>query len=124
MPSTSPPFCLSGDPDRGRSDLLARASEFGNVLWASGKFPFVAVDLDERERELLSAGLAEWGGPARPTNALAVALGFTDVTRAVIRFALLSLVLVAATGCSGRGNGLHLGGPLECAQCGRLAVSM
>lgn len=37
------------------------------------------VKLDERERHLLSAGLNEWGGPARPTDTLAVALGFRDV---------------------------------------------
>jgi hypothetical protein len=38
------------------------------------------VNLDQRERDLLSVGLAEWGGPARLTNALAVTLGFTDKT--------------------------------------------
>jgi len=42
----------------------------------------------------------------------------------VIRFALLSLVLVAATACAGRGNELHPGGPLACVECGRVAVSM
>jgi hypothetical protein len=38
------------------------------------------VNLDQQERDLLSAGLGEWGGPARLTNALAIALGFTDET--------------------------------------------
>jgi hypothetical protein len=45
-----------------------------------GHIPLVTVDLDVRERELLSAGLDGWSGTARPTDALAVALGFTDVT--------------------------------------------
>jgi hypothetical protein len=40
----------------------------------------VTVNLDQQERDLLSAGLGEWGGPARLTNALAIALGFTDET--------------------------------------------
>jgi hypothetical protein len=38
------------------------------------------VNLDQQERDLLSAGLGECGGPARLTNALAFALGFTDET--------------------------------------------
>lgn len=38
----------------------------------------VAVELDNDERSFLRAGLLEWGGPASPTNAVAVALGFTS----------------------------------------------
>lgn len=34
--------------------------------------------LDEIEKRVLLAGLDQWGGPARPTNELAVALGCTD----------------------------------------------
>ncbi|NIJ12116.1 hypothetical protein FHU38_002460 [Saccharomonospora amisosensis] len=41
----------------------------------------IAVDLDEGERALLRAGLLDWGGPARPTDALAVAMGFSDAAR-------------------------------------------
>jgi hypothetical protein len=36
----------------------------------------VLIDLTEPERYVLSRGLAEWGGPARCTDALAVAMGF------------------------------------------------
>ena len=36
----------------------------------------VAVDLTEQERYVVVRGFAEWGGPARSTDALAVAMGF------------------------------------------------
>lgn len=36
----------------------------------------VPVELTERERDLLRAGLLEWGGPTRCTEELAVAMGF------------------------------------------------
>ncbi|RKR73404.1 hypothetical protein [Frondihabitans australicus] len=36
------------------------------------------LDLTGEERALLRRGLNEWGGPARPTDALAVMLGFAD----------------------------------------------
>ncbi|MEU6191716.1 hypothetical protein [Nocardia sp. NPDC047038] len=39
----------------------------------------VAIDLSEGEREVLSRGLNEWGGPARCTEKLAVAMGFQSV---------------------------------------------
>ena len=39
----------------------------------------VTVDLTADERKLLAQGLLQWGGPAAPTDALAVALGFADV---------------------------------------------
>ena len=38
----------------------------------------VHVQLNAEERAVLRAGLLDWGGPARPTDALAVAMGFTD----------------------------------------------
>lgn len=41
----------------------------------------LAVPLDDSERRFLRAALVEWGGPARPTDALAVALGFTSADR-------------------------------------------
>jgi hypothetical protein len=37
------------------------------------------VSLTAEERELLSQGLLQWGGPAAPTDALAAAMGFVDV---------------------------------------------
>lgn len=39
----------------------------------------VAVELTDDERHLLSWGLIEWGGPARCTEELALAMGFTSV---------------------------------------------
>jgi hypothetical protein len=39
----------------------------------------VSVDLTESERDLLTRGLLEWIGPARPTEELAVALGFRGI---------------------------------------------
>ena len=36
----------------------------------------VNVDLTDEERRMLFYGLVDWGGPARCTEALAVALGF------------------------------------------------
>lgn len=39
----------------------------------------VKVDLTEEECALLVRGLEEWGGPARPTDAVARAMGFESV---------------------------------------------
>ncbi|MCP2048974.1 UNVERIFIED_ORG: hypothetical protein J3D58_003046 [Paenarthrobacter nicotinovorans] len=39
----------------------------------------VQFDLDENEREVLRRALMEWAGPAAPTEAMAVAMGFRDV---------------------------------------------
>jgi hypothetical protein len=39
----------------------------------------VAVQLSDDERALLVRGLGEWGGPTRPTDALARAMGSDDV---------------------------------------------
>jgi len=38
----------------------------------------VPVSLDDVERGFLRAAMLEWGGPARPTDALAGAMGFTS----------------------------------------------
>ncbi len=38
----------------------------------------VPVNLTSPERELLARGLSEWGGPARATDLLARAMGFSD----------------------------------------------
>lgn len=40
----------------------------------------VAVSLTAEERQLLAFGLLEWGGPACPTDEMARAIGFDDVT--------------------------------------------
>jgi hypothetical protein len=39
----------------------------------------VGVELTGEERFMLDRGLVEWGGPARCTDAMAVAMGFADV---------------------------------------------
>lgn len=39
----------------------------------------IAVDLSDDERRLLQWGLIEWGGPARCTEELAIAMGFQSV---------------------------------------------
>ncbi|MEQ7010402.1 hypothetical protein ABN028_29915 [Actinopolymorpha sp. B17G11] len=38
----------------------------------------IHVDLIDDEKAVLRAGLLDWGGPAAPTDALAVAMGFSD----------------------------------------------
>ncbi|GAB2679395.1 hypothetical protein [Thalassiella azotivora] len=40
-----------------------------------------AVVLDDGERRFLRAALLEWGGPARPTDELAAAMGFSSAER-------------------------------------------
>lgn len=39
------------------------------------------VVLNETERRFLRAALLEWGGPARPTDAFAVGMGFSSADR-------------------------------------------
>ena len=39
----------------------------------------IDVALSAEERDLLVRGLVQWGGPARPTEALAPAMGFKDL---------------------------------------------
>jgi len=41
--------------------------------------PGVAVDLTPEERHLLIAGIGDWGGPTRCTDAVAQLIGFADV---------------------------------------------
>lgn len=41
---------------------------------------FAVSDLTDEERHVLSRGLAEWGGPAHCTNALAAAMDFESAT--------------------------------------------
>ena len=40
--------------------------------------PPIDIDLTARERDFLARGLAEWGGPAHATDAIAAALGLFD----------------------------------------------
>ncbi|MCC2313586.1 hypothetical protein [Cellulomonas xiejunii] len=39
------------------------------------------VVLEDLERRLLRAAMLDWGGPARPTDGLAVAMGFSSAER-------------------------------------------
>jgi hypothetical protein len=39
----------------------------------------ITIDLNESERFLLRCGLVEWGGPARCTEEMSIALGFESV---------------------------------------------
>jgi hypothetical protein len=39
----------------------------------------VDADLGDEERFVLGPGLVEWGGPARCTDTMAIAMGFADV---------------------------------------------
>jgi hypothetical protein len=39
----------------------------------------ISVSLSERERLLLRSGIVEWGGPARCTDEMAVAIGFASL---------------------------------------------
>lgn len=48
-------------------------------LWNLPLDAAVPVELTERERYLLARGLLEWGGPARPSDAIARVIGFDDV---------------------------------------------
>lgn len=41
----------------------------------------IPVDLSDDERAVLRAGLLDWGGPATPTDALAVAMGFSNAAQ-------------------------------------------
>ena len=53
--------------------------------------------LHESEKAVLLAGLQQWGGPARPTNELAVALGFTDTGDLLQHCKRLAAALMAGT---------------------------
>lgn len=39
----------------------------------------IHAELNRDERDLLVAGLIQWGGPARPTEQLAIAMGFAGL---------------------------------------------
>lgn len=40
----------------------------------------IAIELTEDERSVLYQGLAQWGGPAKGTEAMAVAMGFNGLS--------------------------------------------
>lgn len=50
-----------------------------SLLSVPNRDDVVDVALTEKERFLLEHGLVEWGGPARCTEAMAVAIGFDSV---------------------------------------------
>jgi hypothetical protein len=47
--------------------------------WEIRPDELVDVDLSSDERELLWQGLHQWGGPTRPTDAIARVIGFSSV---------------------------------------------
>src|ERR1700712_359914 len=55
----------------------------------------INIDLSERERLFLSQGLTTWGGPARCSEELAVAMGFSSVANLFDEGARLSDALLA-----------------------------
>lgn len=69
------------------ADLAAALGSLGCDLYGTayldaGDTPAgqpVDIDLTVREREFLARGLAEWGGPAHATEAIAAALGLFDL---------------------------------------------
>ena len=50
-----------------------------NRWWEIDPDAVVDAPLSDEERELLAEGLHQWGGPTRPTDALARVIGFDDV---------------------------------------------
>lgn len=63
--------------------LIGRADERSPCLGSGSIVNMTAnaaspVALDDLERKFLRAALLDWGGPARPTDAIAVALGFSS----------------------------------------------
>jgi hypothetical protein len=72
-------------PAHGSADVRAPDHAYGlaspDATWDDRRVPNTEplhVQLNVDERAVLRAGLLDWGGPARPTDALAVAMGFTD----------------------------------------------
>lgn len=62
-------------------DWLARLQLVTRPPWEIGDDEIVDRGLSIEERELLWEGLHQWGGPARPTDALARVLGFSSADR-------------------------------------------
>lgn len=55
-------------------------AERGRRYWGEVKLDeIVDVDLSDDERDLLWEGLHQWGGPTRPTDVVALVIGFADV---------------------------------------------
>ena len=48
------------------------------IWWKASPDDHVSVELPEDQRTLLIYGLTQWGGPTRPTDALARAMGFAN----------------------------------------------
>ncbi len=51
----------------------------GRPIWCEiSPDDIVAVDLPDQQRDLMIEGLSQWGGPTRPTDTIAVAMGFAN----------------------------------------------
>ena len=68
---------------RSRDDLSGAVDGVALGLWACHAVEVDAelldIKLEELEWEILRAGLREWGGPARCTEEIAVAMGFSGL---------------------------------------------
>lgn len=60
-------------------DRLPSVQERPHRWWDLEPDEVVNVPLAEEERELLAEALHQWGGPTRPTDAVARVIGFNDV---------------------------------------------
>lgn len=63
---------------------------------ASVDVRLIAIEMGEVERRVLARGLAEWGGPARCTEALAVVMGFGSVDDLLVQLQRLGAALSRA----------------------------
>ena len=69
---------MSGPRPAGNPERLSGRLRIGQSLCVEAS-DILSPDLDDRERRLLRWGIIEWGGPARCTEEMAVAMGFRDV---------------------------------------------
>lgn len=69
---------MSGPRPAGNPEWLSGRLQIGQSLCVEAS-DILSPDLDDRERRLLRWGIIEWGGPARCTEEMAVAMGFRDV---------------------------------------------
>lgn len=60
----------------------------------------VKIPLTDTERDVLARGLTEWGGPARCTTALAVAMGFGGVDAVAVEGRRIGADIRAGRGLS------------------------
>jgi len=57
----------------------------------------ISIDLSPEERDLLRQGLLEWGGPARCSEEMAIAIGFRSVAELLEESVKIADILLTAT---------------------------